>query len=383
MAWMLHDTRLRAEVPIFCVSAIKPLLRNSRAPLSVCLGAVRLLLHERLEILVDSSEGTEDSPDAPSTWETCWVPVLQGLIDGALDERRAVGVAAIGAVCKALLVDRHACVAPPRIVVLILGEMWAPAVVRLVEGLRAMEAEAAAAAERVAAQPAESPDASPAAEAGSATADTDGDEASETLHSSAAVAAAIAYDTASSEAQTEADERAAYVTSVEEAMASLCALFSSQLKRISGKAQTQNQTQNQTQTQAQGEAFDNLWMKVLHVLGIYLHDPQQVRVLDPDVPEAVGDSPARKDTAGASPGGSADSTANAPVAAAPTILVPNKRLNHTHKVAYEQLKSTLMVMIVSGIFKVKPALWARTCEYIKTNFLFCPDIVEQLFGSKA
>ena len=52
MAWMLHDTRLRAEVPIFCVSAVKPMLNNGRAPVSVGVGAVKLLylLHERLEV---------------------------------------------------------------------------------------------------------------------------------------------------------------------------------------------------------------------------------------------------------------------------------------------------------------------------------------------
>ena len=52
MAWMLHDSRLRAEVPIFCVSAIQPLLNNKNSPVSVSLGAVQLLclLHERLDV---------------------------------------------------------------------------------------------------------------------------------------------------------------------------------------------------------------------------------------------------------------------------------------------------------------------------------------------
>ena len=54
MAWMLHDPRLRAEVPIFCVSAIKPMISNKNAPISVSIGAIQLLylLHERLEVLM-------------------------------------------------------------------------------------------------------------------------------------------------------------------------------------------------------------------------------------------------------------------------------------------------------------------------------------------
>jgi hypothetical protein len=52
MAWLLHEPRLRAEVPVFCVMAIRPLLRNKGAPLSVSIGAVQLLshLHTRLEV---------------------------------------------------------------------------------------------------------------------------------------------------------------------------------------------------------------------------------------------------------------------------------------------------------------------------------------------
>lgn len=52
MAWMLHDSRLRGEVPIFCVCAIKPLIINKNAPISVSIGSIQLLylLHERLEV---------------------------------------------------------------------------------------------------------------------------------------------------------------------------------------------------------------------------------------------------------------------------------------------------------------------------------------------
>jgi hypothetical protein len=62
MAWLLHEPRLRAEVPVFCVVAIKPLLRNSKSPESVSVGAVQLLnhLHTRLEVLV-KEDPEEDS----------------------------------------------------------------------------------------------------------------------------------------------------------------------------------------------------------------------------------------------------------------------------------------------------------------------------------
>ena len=79
MAWLLHEPRLRAEVPVFCVVAIKPLLRNSNAPMSVSVGAVQLLshLHMRLEVLVkDDCEEIEsgyDTTDTPVLWEVSLV----------------------------------------------------------------------------------------------------------------------------------------------------------------------------------------------------------------------------------------------------------------------------------------------------------------------
>jgi hypothetical protein len=52
MAWLLHEPRLVAKVPVFCIIGVKPLLRNPLAPLSVSVGAVHLLthLHGRLEV---------------------------------------------------------------------------------------------------------------------------------------------------------------------------------------------------------------------------------------------------------------------------------------------------------------------------------------------
>jgi hypothetical protein len=52
MAWLLHEPRLVAKVPVFCIIGVRPLLRNPQAPLSVSVGAVHLLthLHGRLEV---------------------------------------------------------------------------------------------------------------------------------------------------------------------------------------------------------------------------------------------------------------------------------------------------------------------------------------------
>merc|ERR1711871_99444 len=69
MAWLLHEPRLRAEVPVFCVVAIKPLLRNINAPVSVSVGAVQLLshLHTRLEVLVKDENEVDMGYDNSDT----------------------------------------------------------------------------------------------------------------------------------------------------------------------------------------------------------------------------------------------------------------------------------------------------------------------------
>lgn len=53
MAWLLHEPRLVAKVPVFCIIGVRPLLKNSSAPATVSIGAVHLLLHlhSRLEVM--------------------------------------------------------------------------------------------------------------------------------------------------------------------------------------------------------------------------------------------------------------------------------------------------------------------------------------------
>ncbi len=49
---MLHEPRLIANVPVFCIVAIKPLIGNIRSTEFVANGAIKLLmyLHTRLEV---------------------------------------------------------------------------------------------------------------------------------------------------------------------------------------------------------------------------------------------------------------------------------------------------------------------------------------------
>ena len=74
LAFLLHEPRLRSEVPLFCIIAIKPIL-SADVTSSVSVGAVQLLvhLHSRLEVLIDSENSSSDgsveepqTPDAPS-----------------------------------------------------------------------------------------------------------------------------------------------------------------------------------------------------------------------------------------------------------------------------------------------------------------------------
>lgn len=80
MAWLLHEPRLRAEVPVFCVVGVKPLLCNNQSPVSVSVGAVHLLthLHTRLEVLVKNEDIGADfehvsDGDTPVLWEVRFI----------------------------------------------------------------------------------------------------------------------------------------------------------------------------------------------------------------------------------------------------------------------------------------------------------------------
>lgn len=80
LAWLLHEPRLIASVPVFCVIAIQPLVTNVHAQAFVSLGAVSLLkyLHTRLEGLVtDLSHAAGDDLEMDhanldgGVWKVC------------------------------------------------------------------------------------------------------------------------------------------------------------------------------------------------------------------------------------------------------------------------------------------------------------------------
>lgn len=75
MAWLLHEPRLVAKVPVFCIIGVRPLLKNPLAPLSVSVGAVHLLthLHGRLEVGFDARKRiyrTQNNPFCTSLFAT-------------------------------------------------------------------------------------------------------------------------------------------------------------------------------------------------------------------------------------------------------------------------------------------------------------------------
>eukprot|EP01039_Chlorochromonas_danica_P002473 gene2473-2708_t len=141
MAWLLHEPRLIANVPVFCIIAVKPLVKNKNAPIFVSSGAVQLLryLHSRLEALIQEApesvneEGydtLESEEEAAVIWkQKCWLPILQSLAEGVSDDRQEVRLACTEALCDAIS-DRYCAVVPTGILIDVLAHVLVP-VIRL------------------------------------------------------------------------------------------------------------------------------------------------------------------------------------------------------------------------------------------------------------
>jgi hypothetical protein len=129
MAWLIHEPNLRAEVPVFCVQAVIPLVLNPNAPDSVAIGALHLLLHlhGRLEVLLKDSESASEG--TPALWESCWIPILRaislGAVDNATPARPKVKRCAVNVLCATIL-DRHASVIPISVLVKVMQEVVIP-----------------------------------------------------------------------------------------------------------------------------------------------------------------------------------------------------------------------------------------------------------------
>ena len=136
LAWLLHEPRLRAEVPVFCVVGIKPLLRSKGVPEAVSIGAVKLLLHlhTRLEILVKDKPEQESTESKSVIWESCWAPILSALTEGVADDRAAVRRHSTLALSSAMA-DNHVLMVPASVLADILGNILMPAALLLGEHL--------------------------------------------------------------------------------------------------------------------------------------------------------------------------------------------------------------------------------------------------------
>lgn len=66
MSWLLQEPRLVANIPVFSIIAIKPLITNAKCHTFVSEGAVQLMMYvlSRLEpVLQQMSEKSEDMSD--------------------------------------------------------------------------------------------------------------------------------------------------------------------------------------------------------------------------------------------------------------------------------------------------------------------------------
>ena len=258
VAWLLHEPRLLANVPVFIVISIRPLLGNPRVPVSVSVGAVKLLchLHSRLEVLISSededyvdviggdasSSVSGSSPqiqdrdhdghdsDTPVLWESCWTPILRLLADAAGDSRVAVRNAASNALSRCIL-DRHIRAVPPGVLVNVLGDILVPVILLLGEEM-IRERDAGSHTKQ---QPVEA--------AGQGTA---GEVAF--LGEVASYGREVLLRSA--------EQEASELIPVIECMASLCFVFEEQIKRLSTFP-----------------TFDKLVLRLLHVFGYFLGAP--------------------------------------------------------------------------------------------------------------
>ena len=137
MAWLIHEPTLRAEVPVFCVQAVIPLVLNPNAPDSVAIGALHLLLHlhGRLEVLLKDSTASDGTP---ALWESCWIPILRAISLGAVDNaqpgRPKVKRCAVNVLCATIL-DRHASVIPISVLVKVMREVVIPTAMEMGKAL--------------------------------------------------------------------------------------------------------------------------------------------------------------------------------------------------------------------------------------------------------
>ena len=261
--------------------------------------------------------------------QTCWIPVLEAFVDGILYSKPAVSIASIQALCRALLVDKHATVAPPAVMMKIMAKLLAPTVSVATEEDSSLSSHELENAVPITTD----------AETTRAVAD------SAIVESDAKTEEKLSIGTDDKNDDADSDPDLAYVAAVEELLCALCNLFLLQLKRLNS-------------SNVHPDAFDKLWFQLLHVLGLMLHEKKEIHG---EVSSGTIEHTEESEPQGGS------------------MLCVTSSIDSTRQAAYDQLKNMLMVAVVSGIFQSKPTLWSLTCDYIKTQYKYCPNIIEELF----
>lgn len=83
----------------------------------------------------DPRDADYDDSDTPVLWESCWVPVLKALSEGANDSRSSVRRACVVALCQCIQ-DKHSDAVPTSVLVDILGNVLSPVIIKLANKLQ-------------------------------------------------------------------------------------------------------------------------------------------------------------------------------------------------------------------------------------------------------
>ena len=284
-------------------------------------------------VATSSSAGDSgDGGDAPVLWESCWLPILRAMADGANDERPAVRAAAVAALTHAIS-DRHALVVPAGVLVDILGEVVVPTVLLLGQGLvrEALGAEAAQSEQEQA-------------------------RAAKTLRSQTRDEELLSHLTAltveGSSSDTRAPPAALSSSSLSRALAQPTPIKDLEGSAAELLAALTAGVVRQAVKLHRYPSFDKLWLRVLHMLGFFLGAPHGfdhgvLTLLSQQQQQQQSSPQARRVAQGRdSPGGgSRESRAAAAAALAACVSA-----------AKEQLHSTIDALSRAGVFKARAAL---------------------------
>lgn len=392
MAWLIHEPRLRAEVPVFCVAGIRPLLRNLRAPVSVSMGGIHLLshLHSRLEVLINESENaraaaentstsdTSDSEtDTPMLWESCWLPILQAMSEAATDTRLPVRAAAVSALSHAIL-DKHAMYAPVQLMTSILETLVAPVAISLGGALqrtiRANQEESSANSNSVTAATGKTPLQSVGSNEENGVTPDQLEEEIRLLEMLAAIGDEANGEIQISPTKSSKDPTVGTVSSQSYTTSSSLLMLSKSMsnaaidKTASGASAVQNKggptaeclsslckaILHQLPKLSTHQTFSSLWSMLLVTLGYFLGSPSH-----PIYQTILG-------------------TDDYYLGMNKSLIARSSELQATCECALEQLKNVLLVASASKLFEQQRELWQFTNVAV-SQMSSCPQLLVELF----